>query len=286
MIEKEHKNLVTIKRACQLCHVSRSGYYVWLKRPHKVTVDIFGQKVRRIFEESRRTYGTRRVKRELQAEGVKASRTRIGQKMAELHLVPKAHRKTKATTDSNHNRPVAPNLLNRQFEVERPNKVWVADITYIKTTEGWLYLAVVIDLYSRMVVGWAIGKRMKKSLVINALNMAIRRRRPLPGLICHSDRGSQYCSHAYQELLKQHGFLCSMSRKAQCLDNACAETFFHSLKVEWFYGEPLKSRIETIGRVREYIEVFYNRQRRHSSNEYLSPSDYEKATDFTYVVSA
>lgn len=244
------------------------------------------QKVKRVFMESRKTYGTRRIKKKLAAEEIVASRKRIRRIMAEQGLVAKARCKTRAATDSNHNHPVAPNLLGGRFDADYPNQVWVTDITYLKTREGWLYLAVVIDLYSRMVVGWSINNRMTKDLVINALEKAIKRRNPDPGLICHSDRGSQYCSHAYQDLLKNHGFLCSMSRKGECLDNAVAESFFHSLKVEWIYGEPPVSRNEMYRSVREYIEVFYNRQRLHSANGYLSPCDFERVNESTFLMSA
>jgi len=285
VIRDEHK-LVTVRTACGLLGVSRSGYYAWLTKPKKVDVDIFGQKVKRIFDTSRGVYGARRIRKELMREGLVASRRRIAAKMYELELVAKARRKTRATTDSDHKMPVAPNLLDRQFDVPGPNLVWVSDITYLSTTQGWLYLAVVIDLYARKVVGWRISTRMKKELVMDALGMAIKRRKPAPGLICHSDRGSQYCSHAYQDLLRKHGFVCSMSRKGECQDNACAETFFHSLKVEWIYGEPIRSRYETTQRVREYIEVFYNRQRLHSSNGYLSPDEFEKAIKCKFRVSA
>jgi transposase InsO family protein len=206
--------------------------------------------------------------------------------MAEQGLIAKAHRKTRATTNSNHDHPVALNLLNRQFDVQQPNKVWVMDITYLATNEGWLYLAIVLDLYSRMVVGWSIRKRMTQELVIDALETAIKRRNPSPGLICHSDRGSQYCSHAYQNLLQEHGFICSMSRKGECQDNACAETFFHSMKVEWIYGEPLKSRYRMKKEVGEYIEAFYNRQRLHSNNGYLSPGDFERVNQSSFLLSA
>jgi len=268
--------------------VSRSGYYDWLNRPRKVKVDVLGQKVKRIFEDSRKTYGSRRIKVRLSAEGMTVSRQTIRRKMSEMKLVAKARRKTRATTDSKHELPVAPNILGRQFEARRPNSVWVTDITYLATAEGWMYLAVVIDLYSRMVIGWSLDRNMKKELVIDALRMAIKRRKPSSGLVCHSDRGSQYCSHAYQELLREHGFICSMSRKGNCLDNACAETFFHSLKVEWIYGEPTKSRLQMTRHVREYIEVFYNRQRLHSNNGYLSPWSYEHkgGQEFTFRVSA
>lgn len=284
MIQKGYKNLVSINRACKLSRVSRSGYYKWLKRP--INVDILKQKVKRIFDKSRKTYGTRRIKKQLETEGIVASRQIIRRKMAEQGLVAKASRRTRATTNSNHDQPVAPNLIEQDFNAKYPNQVWVMDITYLHTSEGWLYLAIVLDLCSRMIVGWSIRKRMTKELVIEALETAIKKRKPLPGLICHSDRGTQYCSHAYRNLLQKYGFLCSMSRKGECKDNACAETFFHSLKVEWIYGEPLKSRYQAKQEVREYIEVFYNRQRLHSKNGYLSPSDFERINQSIFLLSA
>lgn len=149
------------------------------------------------------------------------------------------------TTNSNHRLPVAPNLLNQDFTVDKPNQVWVTDISYFQTTQGWMYLAVVLDLFNRQIVGWSLDVRMKKELIMDALTKAYESRKPEDGLICHSDRGSQYCSHEYQKLLKDYHIRCSMSRKAQCLDNACAETFFHSMKVEWFYGKPLQSKYFT-----------------------------------------
>jgi transposase InsO family protein len=286
MIKLKHKNLVSINRACELMEISRSGYYKWLKRPNKIEVDVLKKKIKRIFDKSHNTYGTRRIKKKLEAEGIVVSRSVIRRKMAEQGLVAKARRKTRATTNSNHGHPVAPNLLGQNFDVKRPNAVWVMDITYLQTSEGWLYLAIVLDLYSRMIVGWSIGNRMGKELVINALETAIKKRNPSPGLICHSDRGSQYCSHAYRNLLQKRGFLCSMSRKGDCQDNACAETFFHSLKVEWLYGEPLKPRYHITRRIREYTEIFYNRQRLHSKNGYLSPSNFERANLSSFLLSA
>ena len=285
MIRKHHVGLVSIARACQLCGVSRSGYYAWRTRPAGRGDEVLGRKVKGIFDKSNKAYGTRRIKRELEKEGIVISRKKISRLMNEEGLVAKARRKTRATTNSRHEMPVAPNVLGRQFEVDSPNTVWVGDITYLATTEGWLYLAVVIDLYSRKVVGWSIGKRMTKALVLNALMMAIAIRKPGRGLVFHSDRGSQYCSHAYQQLLARHGFVCSMSRKGECQDNACAESLFHSLKVEWIYGEPLKSRHMMKRLVRAYIEVFYNRQRLHSKLGYLSPCDYEK-NNSTFSMSA
>ncbi len=285
MIKKYHKPLVTIKRACQLCKVSRSGYYAWLKRPVKTEVDIFGHKVKSIFHKSKNTYGTRRIKKELAKKGIVLSRKKISHLMGKHNLVAKARRKTRITTDSKHNLPVAPNLLNQQFDVDAPNKIWVGDITYLATSEGWLYLAVVIDLYSRKVVGWSISNRMTKALVLSALMMAIIARKPDKGLIFHSDRGSQYCSYAYQDLLQKHGFRASMSRKGECLDNAVAESFFHSLKVEAIYGNPMKSKVRITQEVREYIEVFYNHQRLHSTLGYVSPCEYEKLNS-TFSMSA
>lgn len=196
--------------------------------------------------------------------------------MKEYGLVCKAAKKYKATTNSNHKLPVAPNLLEQDFSVDRPNNVWVSDFTYLWTNEGWMYLAVVIDLYSRRVVGWSLSNRMTKKLVLDAMKMAIRQRKPAPGLIAHSDRGSQYCSHDYQKLLKKHYIRCSMSKKGDCYDNACAETFFHSLKVEWIYGNTFPSREECKQSVIEYIEVFYNRQRIHSYLGYRTPCQFEQ----------
>jgi putative transposase len=241
--------------------------------------------VKQIFFKSKKRYGSRRIKKELEKQGIVVSRKKISRLMAKYNLLAKARRKMRYTTDSNHKLPVAPNLLDQNFEVTNPNEVWVGDITYLKTTEGWLYLSVLIDLYSRKVIGWHINNRMTKELVTETLKKAVRDRRPPKGLVCHSDRGSQYCSYAYQELLSNYGFRSSMSRKAECLDNAVAESFFHSLKVEAIYGEPLKTNREMRKEVREYIEVFYNRQRLHSSNGYLSPCEFERLNS-TFSVSA
>jgi transposase InsO family protein len=195
--------------------------------------------------------------------------------MQSLGLKARAARKYKATTQSKHNLPVAPNRLEQDFTASAPNQKWVSDITYLWTGEGWLYLAVVLDLYSRAVVGWSMGKRITRDLVIQALTMAIWRRRPQAGLIVHSDRGSQYASNDYQRLLVRHGFLCSMSRKGDCYDNAAMESFFHSLKVEQTEGKRYATREDARADVFEYIESYYNRQRRHSTLNYQSPCDFE-----------
>lgn len=191
-------------------------------------------------------------------------------------VVANQKKKFKATTDSKHNFPVAPNLLNRQFEVNTPDQVYVGDITYIWTREGWLYLAVVIDLFSRQVVGWSLSTRMSRKLAINALLMAIWRRQPASGLIFHSDRGSQYCSNEFQKLLKTHGMVSSMSRKGNCWDNAVAESFFGSLKTERVFSSNYATREEARRDIIDYIEMFYNSNRRHSYLGYVSPREFEK----------
>lgn len=198
--------------------------------------------------------------------------------MKEQGLRSKVCRKYKATTNSKHNLPVAENLLNREFTATSPNQKWVSDITYIPTDEGWLYLAGILDLHGRELVGWAMDSRMKKELVMDAFHQAIGRRGHPKGVLIHSDRGSQYCSNEYQQLLRQHDFVCSMSRKGNCWDNAPMESFWGKLKQEWLNDKHFHTRDEAKAAVFYYIEVFYNRQRRHSVNSYLSPSDYVTKT--------
>jgi len=195
--------------------------------------------------------------------------------MKRAGLICKTKRKFKVTTDSKHNQPISPNLLERQFSVEKPDQTFVGDITYIQTQEGWLYLAIVIDLYSRQVVGWSMDKRMKAKLVNDALLMAIWKRKPAQGLIWHTDRGSQYASDSHRKILQQHGIEQSMSRKGDCWDNAVSESFFHTLKTELVHHCNFKTREEAKHQIFEYIEIFYNRIRLHSANDYLSPVDYE-----------
>ena len=212
----------------------------------------------------------------LREEGFAIGRDRTRRLMKVLNLKVQQKRKYKATTDSKHNLPVAENVLNRQFAPQEPNQAWGTDITYLWTQEGWVYLAVVIDLYSRRVVGWAMDRRMQKALVIRALLMAINLRQPPPGLLHHSDRGSQYASQAYQSLLKQQGMICSMSRKGNCWDNAPIERFFSSLKREWTGDRLYRTRQEAMADVREYVAVYYNSKRLHSTLGYKTPMNYEK----------
>jgi putative transposase len=259
--------------------VSRSGYYEWLTNPgcdrDKADTELTC-KIKAIFQEGRGNYGTRAIRKELSRQGVIISRKRIARLMNEADLVCKAKRKFKATTDSSHNKRVAPNLLARKFKVSAANCYWVGDITYIPTAEGWLYLAIVLDLFSRKIIGWSMSSNMKAGLVNNALLMAIWQRKPPKGLIWHTDRGSQYCSDSHVKIAKQHGILQSMSRKGNCWDNAVAESFFHTIKTELIYQTKFKTKEEAKHAIFEYIEVFYNRIRMHSTNDYLSPVHYEE----------
>jgi len=229
-----------------------------------------------LFAASRDSLGSRTMTENLRLEGFEIGRDKTRRLMKKLQLKVKQKRKYKVTTDSKHNFPVAKNVLNREFSPSAPNQAWGTDITYLWTQQGWIYLAVVIDLYSRRVVGWSIDRRMKKALVIRALMMAINLRKPPPGLIHHSDRGSQYASHDYQKILKQHGMVCSMSRKGNCWDNAPVERFFSSLKREWSGDRWYRTRQEAIADIREYVAVYYNSKRLHSTLGYTTPMNYEK----------
>ena len=260
--------------------VSRSGYYAWLKRDksarQKETEKLIPI-VRAAHKESKGTYGARRMAIEIEAHGCNScGRFKAATLMKLAGVAAKQKKKFKATTDSKHNLPVAPNLLNRRFEVEAPDQVYVSDITYIWTVEGWLYLAVILDLFSRQIVGWSLNRRMTRKLIMDALRMAIWRRRPDPGLIFHSDRGSQYCSNDFQEMLKAHEMKSSMSRKGDCWDNAVAESFFGSLKTERVFFTNYKTREEARRDIVDYIEMFYNSKRRHSYLGYLSPKAFEE----------
>ena len=267
-----------IQSMCRVLQVSRSGYYDYLRRPpsaHNKEDDKLRPQVKSAFKKGRKNYGTRRIKDELKKVKTTVSRRRIGRLMQEENLEVQTKRKFKVTTDSNHNKPIAPNLLKREFTVATPDTVYVGDITYIPTREGWLYLAVVLDLFSRAVVGWAMGSRMTTDLVNNAMLMALWKRKPAKGLIFHSDRGSQYASDDYSKILKTYGVEASMSRKGDCWDNAVAESFFHTLKIELVHHYDFEIREEARAAIFEYIEVFYNRQRLHSSNGYEAPLVYE-----------
>lgn len=264
---------------CETLMVSRSAYYAWLKKPalstRKQEDKVLSEAIKTLYIEHKCRYGARRLTKSLHKMGDTISRRRVGRLMKEMGLVCKTRRKFKYTTDSNHNQMISPNLLKRDFSPQRPNSVYAGDITYIPTQEGWLYLAVVIDLYSRRVVGWAMNKRMKADLVNKALLMAIWQRKPKRGLVSHTDRGSQYASNSHRKILKDHGVKQSMSRKGDCWDNAVSESFFHTLKTELTHHENFKTRAEAEQCIFEYIEVYYNRKRMHSTNDYMSPVEFE-----------
>lgn len=263
---------------CHVLKVSRSSYYEWLvATPSARTLEnqALSERIKAIFVENRCSYGTRRIRKALIKQGTAISRRRVGKLMKQAGLICKTKRKFKVTTDSKHALPIAPHLLERDFTATTPDQKYVGDITYIWTQEGWLYLAIVMDLFSRRVVGWSMNKRMKASLVNDALLMAMWARKPQRGLLWHTDRGSQYASDSHQMLLRQHGVTHSMSRKGNCWDNSVAESFFHTLKTELTHHVTYKTREEAQQSIFEYIEVFYNQKRIHSANDYLSPAEYE-----------
>jgi transposase InsO family protein len=275
---QDHREYFPVRLMCRVLDASSSGFYDWLRRPEspRAAEDrALVAKIQAVHSESRQTYGSPRVHASLKAQGYRIGRKRIARLMRENDIRAKTKRKFRVTTDSRHDHPVAPNLLDRQFTVEAPNTVWLADLSYIWTREGWLYLAVVLDLFSRQVVGWAMDEEMPQELTLAALDMALKRRRPLPGLMHHSDRGSQYAAGAYQKQLAEHGIVCSMSRKGNCWDNAPMESFFHTLKTELVHHRDYQTRDEARHDIFEFVEVFYNRQRSHSTLGYLSPVQFE-----------
>jgi transposase InsO family protein len=279
---RAEKALYPVTLLCRCLKVTRSGFYAWLRRGSKRELDDrrLLTLIREIFLENRRAYGSRRIYRELRVRGVRCSRTRVERLMREAEITPPRRRRFRKTTDSDHALPVAENLLDREFSSSAPNQRWVTDITYIWTLEGWLYLAVVLDLFSRRIVGWAMDKTLKaENLTLRSLHMALFGRQPAAGLLHHSDRGSQYACKDYQDLLDLRGITCSMSRRGNCWDNAVAESFFATLKLELVYLCVFRTRAEARMEIFDYIEAFYNRKRRHSYLGYLSPADFEKATE-------
>lgn len=276
---KNNKSKYPIGRMASILGVAKSGYYEWLSRPESkrdLENKTIVEEIINIHGKSDKVFGSPKIHDALIKKGLKCNKKRVVRLMNEYNIRSKTKKKFKITTDSKHNNPVAPNILDRKFTVNKPNKVWVSDITYIKTMKGWLYLCVIIDLYSRKIVGYSMNKRIDTGIVITAFLMAWSQRNPEKGLLFHSDRGVQYTSKDFQELLKSKYVICSMSRKGNCWDNACAESFFHLLKVEKVNHEKYKSREVAKISIFEYIEVFYNKVRTHSYLGYLSPSDFEK----------
>jgi putative transposase len=277
-IETE-KASFSVALMCRVLKVSRAGFYAWRSRPAATRTrqdHALAAEVAAIYTSNRGCYGSPRVQVELRERGHRVGRKRVARLMRQQGFSARHKRRYRCTTDSRHNFPISANVLARRFAVMRPDAAWVTDITYIWTLEGWLYLAVILDLFSRRIVGWSMSERIDRQLAIDCLQMAVAHRQPPDGLIHHSDRGSQYASHDYQRLLADHRIVGSMSRRGDCWDNAVAESFFATLKTELVYQSHWSTRAAARSAIFEYIESFYNRRRRHSSLAYLSPADFER----------
>jgi transposase InsO family protein len=276
---RQHRTTWPVSWLCSALEVTTTGFYAWLVRPQGLQEkrrDILLAEIRVIAQQVKGRYGSPRIHAELLARGLPCALNTVARLMQEAGIVARTHKKFRHTTDSNHGRPVADNLLSREFLPDQPDRAWVGDITYIPTREGWLYLAIVEDLYSRRIVGWSMDSRMTSRLVADALEMAVQQRLPGVDLLAHSDRGSQYASEHYQRVLSNHGITCSMSQRANCWDNAPAESFFATLKKELVYLDDFETRAQARTAIFEYIEMFYNRQRLHSTLGYKSPAEFER----------
>ncbi len=276
---REHREAHKITRLCELLDVSTSGYYDWLDRPESQRSrenKALTKKISYFHQQSNAIYGSPKIHEDLLDEGETCGVNRVARLMKVADIQSKMARKFVMTTDSKNTMQPAPDLLKRQFSVDEQNKAWVSDATFIGTREGWLYLAVILDLFSRQVIGWSMGTKNNTGLVQDALTMAIWRRGEIKDVIVHSDQGSTYASGDYQKQLSDNRLRCSMSRKGECLDNAVAESFFGSLKNELVYHEDYRTRAQARQSVFEYIEIFYNRKRRHAFLNYMTPVDYEK----------
>ena len=275
---KMHQKAWPITLMCRVQEVSKTGYYDWGKRCPGVRAasnQALDEHIREVFNQHKGRYGSPRIADELNDRDIPCSENRVARRMQTLALQAVQAKKFKVTTDSEHDKPVAPDLLQQDFSAEEANRKWVSDITYIWTREGWMYLAVVMDLYSRAIIGWSMNRQMTQQLVCDALTMALFRQGFPQGTIIHSDRGSQYCSKKYQQLLQLNKLVCSMSRKGCCYDNAAMESFFHTLKVELVHREVYVTRQQARQNIFEYIETYYNRQRRHSAIGNHIPMQYE-----------
>jgi putative transposase len=277
-IEAE-KATYPVRVLCRVLQVKHSGFYAWRsceESDHAIEDRRLAVEVRAVFEQFKKRYGSPRVRRELRNQGIRVCRHRVARLMREQQLRARPRRKFVRTTDSNHALPTPANVLDRNFTATAPDRVWAGDVTYLPTREGWLYLAVLLDLYSRRVVGWAMSEHNDEKLTLAALQMALDQRQPKPGLLHHSDRGTTYASGTYQDVLAQHGFVCSMSRKGNCWDNAVVESFFSTLDVECARGEVFSSRRAARREIADYILGFYNPTRLHSFLGYLSPMEFER----------
>jgi len=276
---KAHHKVFSVERMAKVLEVSKSGYWAWLSRPEsrqkkeRRYLDVL---VKAAFESRYSLYGSEKIRRELLARGNPYTRSRVADSMRRQGLRSKVRKKFVVTTDTKHNLKASPNLLNRKFKVDRPNKVWTSDITYLRSRAGWLYLVVFLDLFSRRIVGWCVSTSLGHETVLTALSGAIWQRRPEPGLMIHSDRGIQYCCDGFREAIDEHQFVQSMSRKGNCWDNAVTESFFRSLKTEWMYHVDLDDLEHAQRELFEYIELFYNKQRLHATLDYVSPANFEK----------
>ena len=276
---EDHRDEFPVRRMCKELNVSPSGYYAWRERPasaRKMANQELYKKIEAVYNDNHGVYGSPRIYHELKEQGIACSENRIARLMRLRGLQAKQFRRFKSTTKRNKTQLAAPNLLKRDFEADQPDQKWLADITYITTQEGWLYLATILDLYTRRIVGWAMSDRMTSDLSVSALKMALQQRRPTAGLIHHSDRGSQYTDQVYQALLKDFGIRASMNGVGTWYDNAPMESFFGTLKTEWVHHHVYHSRNQAKSGVFFYIESFYNRRRRHSALNYLSPEAYEQ----------
>ncbi|MGD0626845.1 MAG: IS3 family transposase [Thermodesulfobacteriota bacterium] len=274
-----HRSEFAVMKMCRVLEVSRSGYYSWCRHEGSIRQrenDRLLVHIRQAYVIGRGTYGSPRVTAELRANGVACGRNRVARLMRQNGIKAKTKRRFKATTKSRHDLLLAENLLNGMVAADASDKIWVSDITFIWTREGWMYLAAILDAFNRQIVGWSMGDRLNHGIIVDALEKAFRRRKPGAGLIFHSDRGTQYASYVFRDLLDGYGFVPSMSSKSHCYDNALMESFFHTLKTELIYFEKYRTRQEARGSVFEYIEIFYNRIRRHSSLDYCSPVEFEK----------
>lgn len=276
----DNSSRFSVMKMCLILEVSKSGFYDWSKRPLSNRAKENTMIIERIKiinqNKNKRVYGSPRIYKDLIGSGIKCSKNRVARLMKKANISSVVNKKWKATTNSKHSLPVAQNLLNQNFHADKINEVWTSDITYIWTKEGWLYLCVILDLFSRKVIGWSMDKSMKIKLVLKAIKQAIGRRGSSEGVIFHSDRGVQYAALFIQYFLEKNGFKQSMSRKGNCYDNAVTESFFHTLKTEHVYFEDYKTRAEAMSSIFSYIEIFYNMERRHSSLGYISPDNYER----------
>src|SRR5271169_4964727 len=274
----QYRSEFRVMKMCRVLGVSRSGYYGWKKQPQgkrRQDEERLLMEIKESYRKSKGNYGSPRIADDLRDRGLRCGKNRVARIMKVNGIKAKTTKKFKATTNSKHNLPVAENLLKQDFTAASPNTVWVSDITYVSTSEGWLYLAVIIDLYSRQVVGWAMSNRLTADFVIRALYQAIGRRRSFAGCIFHSDRGVQYACKDFRKVLERYKFRQSMSKKGDCYDNAVAESFFHTLKVEHVYQHRYATRAEARRSIFEYVEMFYNRKRKHSALGYRSPVSFE-----------